>query len=83
METEKCTLAKLDVEKPPLLANGYHRCLYIELRCDQCDCWRLCIEPDTDLACPKCASTACMRTVSAKGLTRRELPIVELYIAAH
>jgi len=75
--------ARIDVENSPLLDEGYCRCLYIELSCEQCGCWRMCIEPESDVACPKCASTGCMPTVLAKGLTRRELPIVELYTAAH
>lgn len=69
-----------DHEKSPL-NDDYRSCLYVELKCQQCGCWRMCIEPESQVACPKCASTTCTRTVLANGLTRRELPIVELYLA--
>ena len=75
--------SRIDAERSPLLNEGYRRCLYVALTCDQCGCWRMCIESESDVACPKCANTVCIRTVLANGLTRRELPIVELYIAAH
>lgn len=45
--------ARIDIEKSSLLNEGYRRCLYIDLKCEQCGCWRMCIEPETDVACPK------------------------------
>lgn len=73
----------MDLDRSPLLNDGYRRCLYIELKCKQCNCcWRMCLEVETDVPCPKCGSAICTRTVLANGLTRQMLPIFELYLAA-
>lgn len=74
---------EIDLDRSPLLNDGYRRCLYIELKCEQCNCyWRMCIEPEAAVACPNCPSTSFIRTELATGLTRQELPIIELYLSA-
>ncbi len=82
MEPEKLNTAPISIETSPLLNEGYLRCIYVELNCEQCGCWRMCIEPGSEVACPNCASTACTQTRLAHGLTRSKLPVVEQYLAA-
>jgi len=81
MQEDSVMCTRGDLEKSTLLNDGFRRCVYIELKCEHCGCWRMCIEPESDVSCPECANTTCTRTILANGLTRRELPIVELYLA--
>ena len=74
---------RLDQEALGLLALGYRRVLYVELNCKHCGCWRLGVDPDVpQISCPKCQAHDWKLTVLAHGFTRRELPLVEHYLAA-